>query len=90
VHDAQKRGQVVEEVAKDELDRAFVPEESEQDGDYQSSSSEEEEDEEKDELDVMKERQFGTRKSTRKRAAAQKFGFQLNSQQIVMTEDSDG
>ena len=48
-----------------------------------------EEDEEKDELDIMKARQFGTRKSTRKRAAARKFGFLLNSQCIAMTEDSE-
>ena len=88
VHDLAKRVQVLEEVAKDELDRAFVPEEEEKDGDY-SSSSEDEEDEEKDELDIMKARQFGTRKSTRKRAAARKFGFLLNSQCIAMTEDSE-
>ena len=37
----------------------------------------------------MKERQFGSRRSTRVRAAAQKFGFQLNSQQIALTEDSE-
>ena len=43
----------------------------------------------KDELDIMKERQFGARKGTRKRAAAQKFGFQLDSQRIAMTDDSD-
>jgi hypothetical protein len=89
VHDNLKRLQVVEEVAKDELDRAFVPEESEPDGDGYHSSSSEDEDEKKDELDVMKERQYGTRKSTRKRAAAQNLGYMLNSQQIALTEDSD-
>jgi hypothetical protein len=88
VHDTVKRLQVVEEVAKEELDRAHVPEESEQDGADQSSSSEEE-DEEKDALDIMKARQYGSRKSTRKRAAAQNFGFQINSQQIALTDDSD-
>jgi hypothetical protein len=41
---------------------------TENDGDY-SSSDEEESDEAKDELDVMKERQFVTRKSTRTRSA---------------------
>jgi len=87
VHDVAKRVQVLEEVAKDELDRAFVPEEEEQR--ECSSSSSDDEDEKKDELDIMKERQFGARKGTRKRAAAQKFGFQLDSQRIAMTDDSD-
>ena len=88
VHDLAKRVQVLEEVAKEELDRAFVPEETEGENDDYSSSSEEE-DEKKDELDIMKERQFGSRRGTRIRAAARKFGFQLNSQQIALTEDSE-
>ena len=88
VHDQVKRLQVVEEVAKDELDRALVPAESEKDGDQDSGSSEDE-DEDKDVLDVMKVRQFGTRKGQRKRAAAKAFGFQINSQQVAMSEDSE-
>lgn len=88
VHDQTKRLQAVEEVAKDELDRALVPLQSEQDGDY-SSSDEEDEDEEKDELDIMKERQFGSRKSDRKRAVPKPFGYQLNSQQVALSEDSE-
>lgn len=90
VHDVAKRVQVLEEVAKNELDRAFVPEETEQDGNLSSSSDDDDDDDdEKDVLDVMKARQYGSRKSTRKRAAAQKFGFQLNSQCIAMTDDSN-
>lgn len=88
VHDQVKRLQAVEEVAKAELDRALVPEGDEPDGDY-SSSEEEEEDEEKDELDVMKERQFGTRRSERKRNSVKAFGYQLNSQQVALSEDSE-
>jgi hypothetical protein len=87
VHDDAKRVQVLEEVAKNELDRAFVPEEEEKEENYSSSSSDE--DDEKDVLDVMKERQYGVRRSTRQRAAAKNFGFQLNSQCIAMTDDSD-
>jgi hypothetical protein len=85
VHDQAKRLLVLEEVLKDELDRSFVPAESEA-ADESSSS---EEDEDKDVLDVMKERQFGARKGTRKRGAAKAFGFQVNSQQLALSEDSD-
>jgi DDE superfamily endonuclease len=86
VHDQAKRLLVLEEVLKDELDRAFVPAESEA---AEESSSSEEEDEGKDVLDVMKERQFGTRKGARKRAAPKPFGYALNSQQLALSEDSD-
>jgi hypothetical protein len=84
VHDQAKRLLVLEEVLKDELDRAFVPPESES-ADESSSS---EEDEDKDVLDVMKERQFGARQSTRKRSAPKPFGYALNSQQIALSDDS--
>jgi hypothetical protein len=85
VHDPVKRLQVVEEVAKDELDRALVPVDGE-DEDHDSSSSE---DEDKDVLDIMKIRQFGTRKGQRKRAAVKAFGYQVSSQQVAMSGDSD-
>jgi hypothetical protein len=55
----------------------------------EEESDTEEEDDDKDELDVMKERAYGTRKSERKRTAPIAFGFQINSQQIAMSEDSD-
>lgn len=87
VYDLAQRVLVLEEVAKEELDRAFVPAETEGDCDYSSSSSDEDDDK-KDELDIMKERQFGTRRGTRARAAAKKFDFQLNSQHIALSEDS--
>ena len=65
VHDVVKRLQVVEEVALGMLDKSLIPE----DADLEEQAAEsEEEDEGKDELDVLKERQYGSRKSTRKRA----------------------
>jgi hypothetical protein len=86
VHDVVKRLQVVEEVALGILDKSFIPEDA--DPEEQAAESEEE-DEEKDELDVMKERQYGSRKSTRKRAQPSVSGYMLNSSLIHLTEDSD-
>lgn len=86
--DVAKRVQVLEEVARDELDRAHVPEEDEKDGGYSSSSSDDDDDE-KDELDMMKARQYGTRKSTREKIKAKQHGYQISSQHIAMTEDSE-
>jgi hypothetical protein len=40
-------------------------------------------------LDVMKERQYGQRKSTRKRSQPAISGYVLNSSQLAMTEDSE-
>ena len=45
------------------------------DDEYDTEESDHEEDESKDELDIMKERQFGTRKSARKRAQASALAF---------------
>jgi hypothetical protein len=60
-----KRIQALESVAKGELDRAFVPETEEQSEELQEAENNDESDEEdsKDVLDLMKERQFGTRRS---------------------------
>jgi len=83
---------VVEAASRDEfVAKAFVPAGEEgQEDDYQAEEeSDHEEDESKDELDIMKERQFGTRKSVRKRSQASAFGFQLNSSQIALTSDSE-
>ena len=92
VHDQVKRVAVVEAASRDEfVAKAFVPEGEEgKEDDYQAEEeSDHEEDESKDELDIMKERQFGTRKSARKRAQVSAFGFQLNSSQIALTSDSE-
>ena len=47
-------------------------------------------DEDKDVLDVMKQRQYGNRKSTRKRTEPAAAGYMFNSSQIALTEDSEG
>jgi hypothetical protein len=86
VHDVVKRLQVVEEVALKELESVFVPDAEESE---EQAASESEEDEEKDELDVMKQRQYGSRKSARQRSQASVSGYMLNSSQIALTEDSD-
>jgi hypothetical protein len=89
VHDPVKRVMVMEEVLLKELEAMVIPEETEEIDEEADDDDEEDEDDDKDQLDVMKERAYGTRKSDRKRVAAHAFGFQLNSQQIAMSEDSD-
>jgi len=92
VHDQAKRVAVVEAASRDEfVAKAFVPdgEEGKEDDCQAEAESDHEEDEGKDELDIMKERQFGIRKSARKRAQASAFGFQLNSSQLALTSDSE-
>jgi hypothetical protein len=89
VLDASKRAQAVEESARGEIEAAaFIPVEEEQDSEADNDSSDDEDDEDKDELDVMKERQYGSRKSDRKRAAQKNFGYQISSQHIALSEDS--
>ena len=77
VHDQAKRMAVVEAASRDEfVAKAFVPEGEEgKDDEYDTEESDHEEDESKDELDIMKERQFGksARSSQRLRLSAQKL-----------------
>jgi DNA segregation ATPase FtsK/SpoIIIE-like protein len=91
VYDPVKRAQVVEIVAKGELEaKGFVPEGKEEKEEENEEESEHEEDEEKDVLDVMKERQYGTRKSTRKRTQPTLHGYRLSSAQMSFcSSDSD-
>lgn len=89
VNDVVKRLQVVEEVALGKLEGSFVPAQAEDSEEAAEHESEAEEDEEKDELDVMKERQYGSRKSARKRSQPAVSGYMLNSSQIHLTEDSE-
>jgi hypothetical protein len=93
VHDSVKRAAVVEEVARGGLDSTFVPvrggggqEELEEVVEDESNG---ESDDEKDVLDLMKERQYGQRKGTRKRTQTALSGYVLNSSQIAMSEDSE-
>jgi hypothetical protein len=87
VMDPVKRNAAVSEVAKRELEQAHVPEEDEEE--KEEALSELDEDGEEDELDVSTARQFGERRSDRKRTQAAAHGFQLDSSAIAMTEDSD-
>ena len=87
VLDVAKRTQAVELVALKQIQPDIIP-----DGEEDSEADEEsdhEEDEEKDELDVLKERQYGTRKSARKRAPPRSFGHCLVSSQIEFSSDSE-
>jgi len=92
VLDAAKRMATVEEAARGELNaQAFVPQESEDaDADVEAEDEWDGEDEieQQDELDLMKARQYGARKSERKRAAPKPFGYTVNSSQIALSEDS--
>ena len=72
-------------VQRNELDPVWVPAA----GLADEEVKEEVESEEENELDVIKQREFGERKGTRQRKQARPHGFQLNSQAITMTEDSD-
>lgn len=89
VLDPVKRAEAVESAAKGELQvNGVVPEGTEQE--EEDDESDHDEDEEKDELDVMKERRFGSRKSERKRTQTTLYGYQFNSSQVaVCTSDSD-
>ena len=87
VRDAAKRAQVVEAVARGEFEGTHVPVKAEEE--VESGSDGEDEDEEKDVLDVMKERQYGKRRSDRKRTQPSAAGYMLASSQIALSEDSE-
>ena len=87
VRDAAKRTQVVEAVARGEFEATHVPVKAEEE--VESGSDGEDEDEEKDVLDVMKERQYGKRRSDRKRSQPSAAGYMLASSQIALSEDSE-
>ena len=102
VNDPEKRLQVLEEIALEQLERLHIPDEDEPPpGPDQQSDSEEEsdheenayDDDEDDELNVMTQRIFGTRQSNRSRTATQRFGYSIRSSQIDFvatgSEDSD-
>jgi hypothetical protein len=87
-----KRIQALESVAKGELDRCLIPEEKEshdQDHNQDEDPEDQEDEDEKDVLDSMKERQYGTRKSDRKRSQPTLHGYQISSSQIALSGDSD-
>jgi hypothetical protein len=85
VMDPAKRIEAVAAVARQELQHACVPDEEEEDVGH----SDVEEEEQDEELDVRQEREFGERKSSRRRTQATTFGFQLDSSAIALSEDSE-
>ena len=88
VYDVNKRKQVVAQSARGELDvRGHIPNGEEEAVNHDSGD---ESDEEKDQLDIMKVRQYGMRKSTRKRAAPKPFGgsYTINPSQVDMLDES--
>ena len=90
VLDPIKRQQAVEEIARGELEANWVPGVAEvEDESAQESDSDNEEDEVKDVLDILKERQFGARKSDRKRTQTSMSGYVVNSQQVAYRGDSE-
>lgn len=90
VHDQEKRSAVVEAVVRGEFVGSFVPGAAETEEDTSNSESDQgEDDDDTDELDVMKARVFGERKSTRKRSQRSVCSYMLDTSQIALSEDSD-
>jgi hypothetical protein len=83
VNDPQKRTEAVVEVAEGTLELAYLP-----DGEEQDEEESDHEERSDDDLDTSKPRIFG-KQSMRERAPAKPFGYQLSTDQIAMTEDSD-
>ncbi len=89
--DRAKRVEAFEESQQGKIEIGHVPKEEEPAAAASDESNSE--DDEKDVLDLMKERKFGERKSTRKRARTIKFGGGINPSQVdcgaESGEDSD-
>ena len=81
----------MEQVARGEFEGVFVPKKKKDDEELEDPtvSSDEESDDERDVLDVMKARQYGTRRGERKRSQTAVSGYMLNTSQIALSEDSD-
>jgi hypothetical protein len=87
VHDPEKRLAALTEVAKQQLDAHLVPA-GEEDPEV-PEESDHESDLDEDELDLSLPIPEGSRRSARERTPAKTAGYMLNSQHIVMTEDSE-
>ena len=90
VMDTAKCVEAMEEIEK--LDLQHVPSGVEANPPSEEAAAEAEDDEEeskKDELDVMKERKYGTRRGLRKRPRVNKFGGGINPCQIDMAESGE-
>lgn len=87
IHSPQLRTDALAAVIRNKLDMVHLPDGDEQDCES-DRESEHEDDSEADELDTTQPRRFGTQ-GTRKRAQSTRFGYQIPTSQIAMTEDSD-
>jgi hypothetical protein len=84
VTDPQKRAKALVAVLEKKLEVAYLPDANEQD----AGESDHEEDSEDDELDLSAPRTFG-KQSARARTPTTQFGYQIDTSQIAMTEDSE-
>jgi hypothetical protein len=85
VNNAEQRTKAMAAAMRREIDAEAVPEEAEEEEDEVDEDgfcAEESEDEEKSVRQIMKERVFGERRSSRASAPPQRTGFMLNSSQL--------
>ncbi len=87
VHDEQQRKKAVRDALQEQKPADAVPELQEEPAEEETEEEqgyieEESEDEEKTEKQIMKERVYGERKSSRGLQARQHFGYQINSSQL--------
>lgn len=79
-----------ERVLKNELQAyGFIPDEKEETFDAQYYNNETDSESDNDELDVMKRRVEGTRKSQRSSRGIKRYGYQIDSQHIDLREQSE-
>lgn len=67
----------------------FVPNEKEKNSKSQYYDNDTDEESDEEEFDVMARRVEGTRKSSRAKTAAVRFGFQLSTDKIQLSSDDD-
>lgn len=85
VMSVEKRAEALVAVVNGKLDQAHVFAEDEQDASDHDSAS----DVSADELDTSVPRAFGQRRSTRDSKLPAAYGYQISSQHVAVTEDSD-
>jgi hypothetical protein len=78
----QERLKAMRDAVRHDFDPDLMPEEKEEEVDSDGYCCEESSDEEKSEKQIMKERIYGERKSSRAAQPRQSFGYVLNSEQL--------
>jgi hypothetical protein len=91
VHDEAKRAAAVQEAVQRNLDASgSVPDVAESDDEEDAEFFEEEsDDEDKPAVQIMKERVYGERRSSRARAEPQRLGYTVRSDQLQIVPDSE-